>query len=116
MGVFPSFLSVVQENAAISAELLGRAGEAGGDWRPKAACPARSYSAQGQPDLATRWDQQVRESPSEQDPDPKNAILQQGPGWLPSMCLPVKVLPYWPERTELMNEPFDHGEPNKWAR
>lgn len=62
MGVFPSFLSVVQENAAISAELLGRAGEAGGDWRPKAACSARSYSAQGQPDPATRWDQQVPES------------------------------------------------------
>lgn len=29
MGVFSSFLSVVQENVAISAELLGRAGEAG---------------------------------------------------------------------------------------
>lgn len=29
MGVFSSFLSVVQENTAISAGLLGRAGEAG---------------------------------------------------------------------------------------
>lgn len=47
MGVFSSFLSVIQENAAISAELLGRAGGSRGDWRPGTGCPARSLSASG---------------------------------------------------------------------
>lgn len=57
MGVFSSFLSVVQENAAISAELLGRAGE------------AEEMEAEGSlPCKKPAWDW-----------DPKNSALQQGP-------------------------------------
>lgn len=66
MGVFSSFLSVVQENAAISAELLGRAGGSRGDWRPGTVCPARSLTASGATDPVAAWVQQVGGSLPEQ--------------------------------------------------
>lgn len=49
---------------------------------PRATGPSNKMGSAG----PGKPSEQDPESPSEQDRDPKNAILQQGPGWLPSMC------------------------------